>query len=68
MKTSTGIGYPGANIHDVKLLRETVGKDMGVKASGGIRTLQSALDMINAGASKIGTSTGPAIMKELLNM
>lgn len=68
VKTSTGIGYPGANIHDVKLLRETVGKDMGVKASGGIRTLQSALDMINAGASKIGTSTGPAIMKELLNM
>ena len=68
VKTSTGIGYPGANIHDVKLLRETVGKDMGVKASGGIRTLQSALDMIDAGASKIGTSTGPAIMKELINV
>ena len=65
VKTSTGIGYPGANIHDVSLIRETVGHDMGVKASGGIRNLKTALDMINAGASKIGTSTGPAIMKEL---
>jgi deoxyribose-phosphate aldolase len=67
VKTSTGIGYPGANIHDIKLLRKTVGKKMGVKASGGIRTLEVAADMIGAGASKIGTSTGPAIMKELIN-
>ena len=67
VKTSTGIGYPGANIHDIKLLRKTVGKKMGVKASGGIRTLKVAVDMIDAGASKIGTSTGPAIMKELIN-
>ena len=65
IKTSTGIGYSGANIQDISLIRETVGHDMGVKASGGIRNLNTVLDMINAGASKIGTSTGPAIMKEL---
>lgn len=67
VKTSTGIGYSGANAVDVKLLRETVGENMGVKASGGIRTLESAIEMIEAGASKIGTSTGPAIMKDLIN-
>ncbi len=66
VKTSTGIGYPGANVHDVTLIRETVGKDMGVKASGGIRDLKTTLEMIKAGASRIGTSTGPAIMNELL--
>ena len=67
VKTSTGIGYPGANVHDVKLLKDNIGEKMGVKASGGIRTLESALDMIDAGASKIGTSTGPSIMNELIN-
>jgi len=66
VKTSTGIGYPGATISDVELLRSTVGLEMGVKASGGIRTLETAIEMINAGASKIGTSTGPAIMRDLL--
>ncbi len=66
VKTSTGIGYPGANKHDVSLLREIVGHDMGVKASGGIRDLKTTLEMIDAGASKIGTSTGPAIMDEIL--
>jgi len=66
VKTSTGIGYPGANIHDVSLLREIVGPDMGVKASGGIRNLKTTLEMIDVGASKIGTSTGPAIMDEIL--
>lgn len=65
VKTSTGIGYPGANVYDVELIRNTVGPDMGVKASGGIRNLKTTLDMIKAGASKIGTSTGPAIMKDL---
>ena len=65
IKTSTGIGYPGANIQDVSLIKETVGHNMGVKASGGIRNLNTVIDMINAGASKIGTSTGPAIMREL---
>lgn len=62
VKTSTGVGFPGANARDVKLLRDTAGQKMGVKASGGIRTLESALEMIDAGASKIGTSSGPAIM------
>ena len=62
VKTSTGVGFPGANAPDIKLLRDTVGPQMGVKASGGIRTLKSALEMIDAGASKIGTSSGPAIM------
>ena len=62
VKTSTGVGFPGANAADVKLLRETVGQKMGVKASGGIRNLKSALEMIEAGASKIGTSAGPSIM------
>jgi deoxyribose-phosphate aldolase len=66
VKTSTGIGYSGANVYDVKLIRETIGSDMGVKASGSIRNLKTALEMIDAGASRIGTSTGPAIMNELL--
>jgi len=66
VKTSTGIGYPGANTHNVALMRETVGPDMGVKASGGIRNLKTVVEMIDNGASKIGTSTGPAIMNELL--
>jgi deoxyribose-phosphate aldolase len=63
VKTSTGVGFPGANAADVKLMRDTVGQKMGVKASGGIRTLKSALEMIDAGASKIGTSSGPAIIR-----
>lgn len=66
VKTSTGIGYSGANIYDVKLIRDTIGADMGVKASGSIRNLKTALEMIDAGASRIGTSTGPAIINELL--
>lgn len=66
VKTSTGIGYPGANKYDVELLRNTVGPDIGVKASGGIRDLKKTLEMIEAGASKIGTSTGPAILNGLL--
>ena len=66
VKTSTGIGYSGANAHDVELMRKTVGPDMGVKASGGIRDLKKALEMIDAGASKIGTSTGPAIIDDIL--
>ena len=52
VKTSTGIGYPGANVHDVKLIRETVGPDMGVKASGGIRNLKTTLDMIKCWSIK----------------
>ena len=65
VKTSTGFGPEGATIEDVKLLRETVGKKMGVKASGGIRTLDDALAMIEAGASRLGTSSTTSILEEL---
>lgn len=65
VKTSTGFSKGGATIQDVKLMRETVGDDMGVKASGGIHTKQEMLDMINNGASRIGVSCGVEIIKEL---
>jgi deoxyribose-phosphate aldolase len=65
VKTSTGFGPEGATVEDVRLLRETVGKKMGVKASGGIRTLDEALAMIDAGASRLGTSSTTAILEEL---
>lgn len=64
VKTSTGF-VGGATVEDVRLMRETVGRDMGVKAAGGIRTLKEALAMIEAGANRIGTSTGVAIIEEL---
>jgi len=68
VKTSTGFGgLPGATVEDVKLLRETVGEDMGVKASGGIRDLETALKMIEAGANRIGTSSGVQIMEALIH-
>lgn len=66
VKTSTGFGVSGATVEDVRLMRETVGLEMGVKAAGGIRDLETAMAMIDAGASKIGTSTGVQIMEELL--
>lgn len=62
VKTSTGFGGGGATTHDVALLRDTVGPDMGVKASGGIRTRQDAQDMIVAGASRLGASAGVSIV------
>ncbi|MDD3986016.1 MAG: deoxyribose-phosphate aldolase, partial [Methanobacterium sp.] len=65
IKTSTGIGYSGANIPDILLIKKTIGSTMNIKASGGIRNLNTTLEMINAGATKIGTSTGPAIIKNL---
>lgn len=64
VKTSTGFNSAGATIEHVALMRKTVGSSMGVKASGGIRTLQFALDLIKAGASRIGASAGVAILKE----
>ncbi len=67
VKTSTGFGVGGATVEDVLLMRDTVGMEMGVKASGGIRDLETTLNMIDAGASKIGTSTGVQIMEDLLN-
>jgi len=54
-------------VEDVKLLRETVGEDMGVKASGGIKDLETALKMIEAGANRIGTSSGVQIMEALIH-
>jgi deoxyribose-phosphate aldolase len=65
VKTSTGFGSGGATVDDVTLLRETVGPEMGVKASGGIRTADQAMAMIHAGATRIGASAGVAIVAEL---
>lgn len=62
VKTSTGFGGGGATEEVVRLMRETVGEDMGVKASGGIRDLETVLRMVDAGANRIGTSSGVAIM------
>lgn len=61
VKTSTGFGHGGATIEDVKLMRETVGQKIGVKASGGVRDMESALAMIDAGANRLGTSSGVKI-------
>ena len=58
VKTSTGFNKHGATVEDVALMKATVGEKMMVKASGGIRTLQDALQMIEAGASRLGTSSG----------
>lgn len=63
VKTSTGFGYPGATREDVALIRKTVGTNMGVKASGGIRDLKTVLEMIESGATRIGTSSGVQIME-----
>ncbi|WYJ83036.1 deoxyribose-phosphate aldolase [Enterococcus sp. DIV0840] len=63
VKTSTGFSTGGATVADVKLMRETVGPDMGVKASGGIHNEAEAVAMIEAGATRIGTSAGVAIME-----
>lgn len=64
VKTSTGVGPRGATVQDVELLRDNVGPHVGVKASGGIRTFRDAALMINAGAARLGTSAGVAIVKE----
>jgi deoxyribose-phosphate aldolase len=63
VKTSTGFGTSGAQEHDIRLMRRIVGPKMGVKASGGIRDLDTALAMINAGATRIGTSSGVSIIE-----
>jgi deoxyribose-phosphate aldolase len=64
VKTSTGFGPMGATPHDVKLMRETVGPSIGVKAAGGIRNFKEALRLIDAGANRIGTSAGIAIIED----
>ena len=58
VKTSTGFAAGGATVHDVALLRASVGPELGVKASGGIRTARTARAMLDAGANRIGTSAG----------
>jgi len=62
VKTSTGFGGGGATVEDVALMREVVGTGMGVKASGGVKTREDADKMIKAGATRIGTSSGAAII------
>lgn len=62
VKTSTGFGKGGATVEDIALMRETVGAEMGVKASGGVRDRATALQMIAAGATRIGASAGIAIL------
>lgn len=64
VKTSTGFGPMGATPHDVKLMRETVGPDMGVKAAGGIKSFKDAIRVIDAGADRLGTSAGVAIVED----
>ena len=64
VKTSTGFSSGGARTEDVKLMRAEAGEEMGVKASGGIRSLKDAEAMVNAGADRIGTSSGIAIVNE----
>lgn len=66
VKTSTGFGPGGATEADVRLLRAAVGERLGVKASGGIRSLDQALAMIRAGASRLGTSASVSILRELV--
>jgi deoxyribose-phosphate aldolase len=65
VSASTGFGAQGATLGDVELLRQAVGEGMGVTASGGIRTTKDALAMIDAGASRLGTSSGVAIVEGL---
>jgi deoxyribose-phosphate aldolase len=63
VKTSTGFGCGGATAADVALMRQTIGPEMGVKASGGIRTLEDLERMVAAGATRIGTSSGVKIIE-----
>ncbi|AEH47172.1 deoxyribose-phosphate aldolase [Parageobacillus thermoglucosidasius] len=62
VKTSTGFSTGGATTEDVALMRKTVGPNIGVKASGGVRDIKSAMAMVEAGATRIGTSSGAAIV------
>lgn len=65
VKTSTGFGSGGARAEDISLMRRTVGEAMGVKASGGVKSLKDAAAMLEAGASRIGTSSGNSIVEEV---
>ena len=63
VKTSTGFASGGATVHDVALMRQTVGPEMGVKAAGGVRTYEDAENMLKAGATRIGASAGVKIIQ-----
>ena len=63
VKTSTGFSTHGATVKDIELIRKSVSDSMGVKASGGIKTYKDCINMINAGATRIGTSSGVHIME-----
>lgn len=62
VKTSTGTAPGGATVEDIRLIRHVVGADIGVKAAGGIRNTQQAMEMLDAGASRIGTSSAAAVI------
>lgn len=65
IKTSTGFGTGGATVEDVRLMKSVVGDAVKVKAAGGIRDLETALAMVEAGAERLGTSAGVEIVKEM---
>lgn len=67
VKTSTGFSTGGATAEDIALMRKTVGPDLGVKASGGVRSLEDMKKMVEAGATRIGASSGVAIMNGLIS-
>ncbi len=67
VKTSTGFGTGGATTRDIQLIRKSVSPDVGIKASGGIKSLEQALSMHEAGATRIGTSSGVQIMEEYIS-
>lgn len=68
VKTSTGVNFPGAKEEDVRLMRHVVGNHIGVKASGGIRSLATARAMVAAGANRLGCSSGVEIMQDKTSM
>jgi len=67
VKTSTGFSTHGAKVEDILLMKSIVGDKCGIKASGGIKSLEIAMEMINAGATRLGTSSGVDIMKGLVS-
>ncbi len=64
VKTSTGFGHSGATEEDIRLMKEVVGENMGIKAAGGVRTYGDVMRFLNAGATCIGTSAGIAILED----
>ncbi len=66
VKTSTGFAPAGAKVEHIKLIKSVINSNVGVKASGGIRNLETAIAMIDAGADRLGVSSGVSIMKEVL--